>query len=110
MKKKKPVKAEKYVNDKSYVMKKTRKMHILRTVCWVMLSFVFIRGVISCLHPDKASEINRLIDEFKTEYYATQDTDYEVLGFAENFCMEYLTYDKDKELFMKRMESYFSRK
>ncbi len=107
MKKSKPAKNK---QAKSYVMKTTRKMLILRVVLWVAIGFIFLRGVISCIRPNKASELNQIIDQFKTEYYGTKDTNYETLGFAENFCMEYLTYDKDKEQFGKRISPYFSKK
>lgn len=95
--------------DDTYVMKTNNHMKILRIILWVILGFIFIRGVIVCLHPDKTAEINRLISNFKTEFYSTQNRDYEVLGFTENFVQEYLTYEIDgRDSFYNRIAPYVS--
>lgn len=106
--KRKPVKRQ---SEKEYVIKKTAHMKIARYVLWFMLGFIFLRGVISCLHADKTAEINGLIQDFKSEFYSTKDTSNEILSFAQNFTYEYLTYDVDgKESFISRISPYASKK
>lgn len=95
--------------EKEYVIRKTGQMTILKIMLWCMLGFIFLRGVISCLHPDKTEEINGLITEFKAEFNNTQDRDYEVLSFARNFVNEYLTYEVGgKDSFTNRISPYIS--
>lgn len=110
---KKPCKRKtlKKQSEKEYVIKKTTHMKITRCVLWFMLGFIFLRGVISCLHVDKTAEINGLIQDFKSEFYSTKDTSNEILSFAQNFTYEYLTYDVDgKESFINRISPYASKK
>ena len=64
IKEKKVVKKEK---DDSYVMKKNTGMRVLRAIFWLILFFIFFRGVVQIIKPDKVSEISRIINEFKEE-------------------------------------------
>lgn len=64
IKEKKVVKKEK---DDSYVMKKNTGMRVLRVIFWLILFFIFFRGVVQIIKPDKVSEISRIINEFKEE-------------------------------------------
>lgn len=102
------LKAKKRQNS-AYEVKTTNRMRVLRIILWCILAFIFIRGLITCLRPNKLTQLDKMISDFKTEFYNTQDTDYELLAFARNFITEYLTYDVDgKESFMNRIRPYVS--
>lgn len=42
-------------------------MRVLRVIFWLILFFIFFRGVVQIIKPDKVSEISRIINEFKEE-------------------------------------------
>jgi hypothetical protein len=108
VKEKKPVKKEK---DDSYVMKKNTGMRILRVIFWLMLFFVFFRGVMQIIKPDKASEITRIINDFKEEQKNSGDHSDELMRFAQDFAKEYLTYTKSgEEDFKARISPYVSKR
>ena len=91
-KEKKP-KKEKKPHDDAYVLKKNTVMRILRIALWVMLIFVFIRGLVDIFKPDNDQEVKQLIRDFKEDFSEFSNQNAEVMSFAQNFVREYLTYD-----------------
>ncbi|MFR3628731.1 MAG: conjugal transfer protein [Lachnospiraceae bacterium] len=107
-KEKKVVKKEK---DDTYVMKKNTGMKILRALLWIILFFIFFRGVIQIIKPDKVSEISKIINEFKEEQKNNGDHEEELMRYAQDFVKEYLTYTKSgEEEFKKRISPYVSKR
>ena len=108
IKEKKVVKKEK---DDSYVMKKNTGMRVLRAIFWLILFFIFFRGVVQIIKPDKVSEISRIINEFKEEQKNNGDHEEELMRYAQDFVKEYLTYTKSgEEEFKKRISPYVSKR
>lgn len=104
-KEKKVVKKEK---DDTYVMKKNTGMKILRALLWIILFFIFFRGVIQIIKPDKVSEISKIINEFKEEQKNNGDHEEELMRYAQDFVKEYLTYTKSgEEEFKKRISHMY---
>lgn len=97
-------------HDEGYVLKKNTGMRILRVFLWVMLSFIFIRGIISIFNSDKEEKMQRMISDFKTEYSEFTNQNNEVMAFAQNFAREYLTYDvKKEEDYKARLSPYVAK-
>lgn len=81
-----------------------------RLLLWLILGFVFLRGVQACLRPDAAREVNESIAAFKAELSSVQTQDVEVLAFAQNFATEYLTYAAGAEQdYINRIGKYASK-
>lgn len=92
-----------------YVMKKNTVMKTLRIVLWVMLIFIFVRGIISCLQRDSAQEASQIIQDFREEFAEYKDESAELMGFAQNFAREYLTYERRREDdYAQRIRPYVS--
>ncbi len=93
----------------AYVMKKNTMMKTLRIVLWVILLFVFMRGVVSCLQRDSAREAGQIIQDFREEFAEYKDDSAELMGFAQNFAREYLTYERRREDdYAQRIRPYVS--
>lgn len=106
--KEKPIK-EKKEHSKGYVLRKNTVMKVLRVVVWVMLTFIFIRGVLDIFEPEKDDEVKQLIQNFKEEYSEFSNQNAEVMSFAQNFVREYLTYEaRKKDDYNKRLKPYVS--
>ena len=103
---------QKKIKDESiYVMKKNTGMKILRIVFWTLLIFVFARGVIQIIKPDKKSELNQIIEEFEQEQSMIGNTPDEVMLFAQDFARNYLTYQQAGEQdFKDRIKPYVSKR
>lgn len=104
-------KKEKKKNQKGeksgYVMRKNTGMKVLRVLFWGMLAFVFVRGVVSILKPDKEEAVSRMISEFRSNYSDFTNQNNEVMSFAQNFVNEYLTYSiRGEEDYKRRLEPY----
>jgi len=78
--------------DDVYKLKKDSGMKLLRLLFWGMLIFVFCRGLYQIVRPQKEAELRRLITEFRQEQQSVGDVPEEIMGFAEDFAKEYLTY------------------
>lgn len=91
-----------------YGLKKSRSLVFLRAVVWIMLIFVFIKGVIVSLRPDPTKNVNDIIKKFQTNLEEYQNTDSEVFAFAQNFIAEYMTYEKGKEEDYKNRLSFYA--
>lgn len=81
----------------TYVMKKNTLMKTLRIILWLILIFIFFKGVISCLRKDSAQQASQMIQDFREEFAHYKDDNEEIMGFAQNFAREYLTYEKRGE-------------
>ena len=80
-----------------YILKKNTLMRFLRVVMWAMLLFIFIKGVASCLERDSAQRAEAAIHDFRREFAEYKDDNEEIMGFAQNFAREYLTWENRKE-------------
>ena len=92
------------INADNYIKpRKNTGMKVLRVVLWVMISFVFVRGIISSLRPDPVSEMQRQTAAFMREVRDSENQSFEIESFAQNFAREYLTYEPGG------MDDYISR-
>ena len=80
-----------------YIMKKNTGMKVLRVLFWIILIFIFIRGVASIFKTDTQKEAEQLIQDFKDQYNDYTSENAEIMAFAQNFTKEYLTYENRKE-------------
>lgn len=110
VKEEKPEKAKERVKkekSKQYVMKKNTGMKVLRIILWLMLTFVFLRGIAAIFKPDKEEAVNQMISEFKENYNDFTSLNDEAMAFAQNFVREYLTYEiKGEEEYKNRLQPY----
>lgn len=83
--------------EELYLLRKNQRLKIGRWCLWGMIGFIFLKGVIVSVRPDPTTEVNRTIDQFKTSLSSFQEQDNEVLSFAQNFAVQYLTYAGGKE-------------
>lgn len=109
--KEKPVKEKKNRPKKEkseqYIMRKNTGMKVLRCIFWIMLIFVFVRGVVTIFEPDTEDKAEQMIREFKEGYSEFTNQNTEVMAFAQNFAKEYLTYAaKGEEDYKKRLQPY----
>ncbi len=95
-----------------YILKKNIGMRIGRIVLWVILIFIFFKGIISIFHKEEGlDEIQAYISNFKTEFASYKDENEEVMSFAENFAKEYLTYQvNESDDYYQRIGMYASKK
>lgn len=97
--------------DDSYVLRKNRFMKVFRTLFWMLLLFVFGRGLYQIVKPQEASELRQIITEFKAEQEETGNTPNEIMDFAQDFAKEYLSYEKGGEQdFKSRIAPYVTRR
>lgn len=108
--KKPKVEKAKTPKTEEYVLKKNTGMRVLRIILWMMLVFIFIKGVISIFQKeDGIDEVNAIISNFRQEFASVKDENEELLSFAQNFCREYLTYRiGEKEDYAERIREYVS--
>lgn len=95
----KKARLEQIKNDKEslLIMRKNTSLRIGRLLIWTMITFIFLRGAITCIQPDPRAEVNRTIQDFKAELNSFQSLDSELLAFAENFAVRYFTYQSGGE-------------
>lgn len=109
--KEKPVKGKRPQKEKSsgYVMRKNTYMKFMRIILWVMLTFIFMRGVVSIFERDKSDVMAQMIRDFKANYSKFTNQNEEVMSFAQNFTREYLTYEARGEAdYKERLKKYVS--
>lgn len=80
-----------------YVIKKNTGMKVARVLFWLILIFIFIRGILSMFKTDTQKQAEELIRNFKAEYSDFTSQNAEIMAFAQNFCKEYMTYEKNGE-------------
>lgn len=83
--------------EELYIIRKNTALKIVRFFLWAILGFIFIKGVIVSIRPDPTVEVNNTIDTFKSEFSGYQEQDNEILAFAQNFAVQYLTYSSGNE-------------
>lgn len=99
----------KKVKTEAYILRKNTAMVVLRAVFWGMLIFAFIRGVIDIFKPEDDTKVEYMIQNFREDFSEFNNQNAEVMSFAQNFAMEYLTYEKNGEVdYSKRIEPYIS--
>ncbi len=90
-----------------YVLRKNKGMKALRIILWVILIFLFIRGVVSCFKTDTEEQAIQMITEFKENYNDFTNQNTEIMSFAQNFVKEYLTYEiRGESDYKKRLQEY----
>lgn len=110
-KKSKFKRVEKEKDNDIYVMKKNTGIRILRIVFWLLIGFIFFRGVYQIVKPQKEDRLQAMIDNFRQEQQMIGDSPDEVMTFAEDFVKEYLTYHKSGERdFKDRIKPYVSKR
>ena len=104
----KPPKAGKPARSQSEVqtIRKAQGMKIARMILWVMLAFVFLRGVVAIFRGgmnDSAEEL----EQYRQENEAARTRIEQLLPFAEDFARDYLTYSPGGEQdYQQRMNAY----
>lgn len=89
------------------VTKKNSGKRFLRILLWIILVFFFLRGIVTTLKPDQTAEIEKTIESFKNQYNQYQADNEGILGFAQNFVKEYLTYNNQYEKeYKERIKPY----
>lgn len=80
-----------------YILKKNTGMKVARVLFWIILIFIFVRGILSIFKTDTQKQAEELIRNFKAEYSDFTSQNAEIMAFAQNFCKEYMTYSKNGE-------------
>lgn len=83
--------------DEKYSLKKIRRFRVVRVILWVFVSLIFVRGTIASFRPDPNATVNQTIADFSSGLETEKKLDSEMLAFAENFAVEYMTYESGKE-------------
>lgn len=82
-------------------------MKVLRIVLWVILIFVFIRGLVSIVRPDSYHVAIDTIKEFRDDFSKIKNSEEELFAFSQNFIYEYTTYEIRKEIdYINRIKNY----
>lgn len=93
--------------EELYIIRKNTVLKIVRFFLWSMLFFIFLKGVIVSVRPDPTAEVNNTIAIFKSEFSGYQEQDNEILAFAQNFAVQYLTYESSNEQnYVDRIKEY----
>ncbi|MCL1995516.1 MAG: conjugal transfer protein [Defluviitaleaceae bacterium] len=89
-------------NNEEYQLKGETTRVLARIGFWVVLGFVFIRGLVVILSPTEITELERIIADFRTEHVNIQN-DNELFSFAEQFARNFFTHNGDAMEFRDRM-------
>lgn len=90
-------------------LRKNKLLRVSRVVLWGMLTFVFLKGVVSTFRADTLTEAKVLIHDFKAELNVSKKLNNEILAFAQNFVKEYLTYEANGESeYKERLKAYMA--
>lgn len=115
-KKEKPAKKVKKPKEKppksqEYIIKKNFTMKVLRGIFWIIILFIFFKGIMVSLRPDQTDQVQSIIKNFRSELALEKDKNEEIFGFTQNFVKEYLSYSKEggEKDFKNRISSYVSR-
>ena len=93
--------------SQTYILRKNMFMKIMRIILWVILIFVFIRGLISIIRPDSYTTAINTIKEFKNDFKQIKNSEEELFAFSQNFIYEYTTYEVKKEAdYIQRVKQY----
>ena len=95
--------------EKGAVLKKNTLLKIGRIILWIILLFVFFKGLISIFRPDTLSEAQELINDFNGQLEENKKLNQEISAFAQNYAREYLTYEAGEEdEYKKRLSVYMA--
>lgn len=84
-----------------------RLKRIAMVILWIILAFIFLRGIIAIFTSVSPAEQKRIMEEYLTTLQAEESVQLEASTFAENFIRDYFTYNgSDKEDYEKRMANY----
>lgn len=76
---------------------------------WIILTFIFLRGVIAIFTSISPSDQKRMLDEYTTSLQSEENIRTEVTAFAESFVRDYFTYDgASKEAYEMRLADYMA--
>lgn len=90
-----------------FKIKKTTFQKIGKIILWTLVVFLLLRGIGSVFKPDTATKAQNMINEFKKNEERKEELNFKVSSFAQNFVMEYLTYDSlSNEDYNKRIKDY----
>lgn len=102
--------AQRADKESLYVMRKNTALMAGRFFIWLFLSFIFLKGVIVSVRPDPTAEVNKTIQVFKSDLSQLQGVDSEVLAFAQNFAVQYFTYDAGQEsMYTENLKAFASK-
>lgn len=102
--------AQRADKENLYVMRKNTVLMIGRFFIWLFLGFIFLKGVVVSVRPDPTTEVNKTIQVFESNLSQLQGVDSEVLSFAQNFAVQYFTYDAGGEAaFSESLKAYASK-
>lgn len=88
-------------------MRKATSQKILRVILWVILTFIFMRGVLSIIQTSSQPQAAEQIQSYREEMTAAQTRTEELLPFAEGFAREYMTYKRGEEQdYIARLSEY----
>ncbi len=94
--------------DEEYNIKNKNIIKVLGIIFWIILGFIFLRGIIDIFKPNEISQVESLIQDFEKRNVIKQKDD-EVLAFSQNFIKEYLTFDDDIKDLQNRIDKYVSK-
>lgn len=87
-------------------MRKAQGMRIARVILWVMLAFVFFRGVVA-IFQGGMNDPTETVEQYRRETAASQARIEQLLPFAEDFARDYLTYSPGGEQdYHDRLKAY----
>jgi|GEM_PF-5072048 len=93
--------------EKPYKMHLQLPNKILRGIFWAILLFIFLRGILSFLKPDRTVEILEQVTVLKTVHSEELRQSSEIEKFAESFIYEWTTYEKNgREDFKNKVGKY----
>jgi len=78
--------------DKPEKIKSDRGRKILRIIIWIILGFIFIRGVIGLIAAPQTAQQRQEIEEYKIRITNEANIKTQAIGFAEGFAREYFTH------------------
>lgn len=98
----------KFANKKEKVekIKSAWPQKIGKVVLWVIIIFLFIRGIGSILKQDNAVKAQEALQQFTETKNYTDKVAQEASAFAELFSLEYLTYLGNTDDYSKRLQPF----
>ena len=102
-----PLKPADPVRAQKRAKRKAGTLRVLRVVLWVMLVFVFVRGVLAIVLPDDEISAREELAAYQKQHEAAEEQLRGLLPFAEDFAREYLTFSAGgEENYKTRLSAY----
>lgn len=96
--------------NKPQKLKKTTGIKVLRSIVWIIIGLVCLKGILSIVKPDPVRVIQKNDEKFKAELSKENQIESRAFSFAESFAREYFTlYSGEKEDYQKRLAKYIER-